>query len=54
MTHKNCTCLNCGEQDIRQIYKDNLGFYCCCAKCGSSFDVDLTEAEEKSFNEVNK
>lgn len=31
-------CMNCGEEKVREIYKDELGEYIVC-NCGSTCDV---------------
>lgn len=39
------TCISCCEEIESDIYKDNLGWFCLCPKCGASFNTELTHKE---------
>lgn len=39
IVQKKTKCLNCGKEDFRELYGDNMGKYCICNYCDSTFDV---------------
>ena len=39
IVQKKTKCLNCGKEDFRELYGDNIGKYCICNYCDSTFDV---------------